>query len=57
MNIIEEKKKLNKLINDRDSLKKYLNFGSDINILEIEEAIEYYDKKINLIKKYIENVE
>ena len=57
MNILEEKEKLNKLIKDRDSLKKYINFGSDINIIEIEEAIESYDKKINLIKTIIEKNE
>ena len=56
MNIIDEKEKLDKLIKERDALKKYLNFGSDICILEIEEAIESYTKKINLIKKNIENI-
>ena len=55
MNIIDEKEKLEKLIKERDALKRYIYFGSDINIIEIEEAIESYDKKINSIKIFLEN--
>ena len=55
MTLDEAQKKLNKLIKDQNDLKKYLNFGCDIEIYEIEEALESYEKKIILLKKYIEN--
>lgn len=57
LNIEEAKNKLIKLNNELESIKKYINFGSDINIIEIEEAIESYNKKINLIKTIIEKNE
>lgn len=55
MTLDEAQQKLNKLIKDQNDLKKYLNFGCDIEIYEIEEALESYEKKIILLKKYIEN--
>ena len=57
LNIEEAKNKLLKLNNELESIKKYINFGSDINIIEIEEAIESYKNKINKLKEFIQNNE
>lgn len=55
MTLEEVQDKILKLKKDKESLKKYINFGHDIEIIQIEEAIESYDKKIKLLEKYLKN--
>ena len=55
MTLEEIQDKILKLKKDKESLKKYINFGHDIEIIQIEEAIESYDNKIKLLEKHLEN--
>lgn len=55
MTLDEAQKELNKLIKNQNDFKKYLNVGCNIEILEIEEAIKSYEKKIIFLKEYIKN--
>lgn len=55
MTLDEAQKELNKLIKNQNDFKKYLNVGCDIEVLEIEEAIKSYEKKIIFLKEYIKN--
>ena len=54
MNINEVKKKLIDIINKKKLLVHYLKIGSDVEVLEIEEAIKSYDEKIKELKNIIE---
>ena len=42
--------KLIKLTKEKEELNKYINFYSDIDIIEIEDALESYNKKILNLK-------
>ena len=42
--------KLIKLTKEKEQLNKYINFYSDIDIIEIEDALESYNKKILNLK-------
>ena len=55
MNLEEAKEELNKLIKHQNDLKNYLKVDYEIEVLEIEEAIKSYEKKIIFLKKYIED--
>lgn len=56
MNIIETKNKIEKLKDEKEKIKKYLNFGSDIQIIEIQEALNHYDERIQKFEKKLENM-
>tara|TARA_Y200000002_G_scaffold285286_1_gene239285 strand:- start:2201 stop:2467 length:267 start_codon:yes stop_codon:yes gene_type:complete len=56
MNIIEIKNKIEKLKDEKEKIKKYLNFGSDIQIIEIQEALTHYDERIQKFEKKLENI-
>lgn len=56
MNINEVNEKIIDLEKKREIFINYLNNGSDIEVLEIEEAIKSYDIKIKELKIFIEKM-
>lgn len=56
MNINEVNEKIIDLEKKREIFVNYLNNGSDIEVLEIEEAIKSYDIKIKELKIFIEKM-
>lgn len=56
MNISEIKTKIERLKDEKESIKKYLNFVGDIQIIEIQEALNHYDERIQEFEKKLENI-
>ena len=56
MNISEIKTKIERLRDEKESIKKYLNFVGDIQIIEIQEALNHYDERIQEFEKKLENI-
>ena len=54
MNINEANKKINTLEKKKELLENYLKIGSDVEVLEIEEAIKSYKKEIEELLIFIE---
>lgn len=55
MNKAEIKEKIIDIENKKKILVDYLQISSDVEVLEIEEAIKSYEEKIKELKNIIEN--